>query len=239
VVQGAALTDPSSPELTVVVMAFDEAGNLEAVVHELRASLSRLGTPAEILIVDDGSTDGTPGIADALGAAHQDVRVVHHGVNRGLGGVYRTGFAEARGRLLTFFPADGQFPAAILEDFVPRMAVPDVDILLGYVPRTDSWAGRTLSGVERLVWRVLLGPLPRFQGVFLVRCDRLRALELRSEGRGWGIVLEMLVRARNAGWRMESRPTPIRPRTVGTSKVQNLRTVWSNLRQVVALRVHL
>lgn len=220
-------------------MAFDEAGSLEAVVHELRRSLSRLGTPAEILIVDDGSTDGTPGIADALGAAHPEIRVVHHGVNRGLGGVYRSGFAEARGRLLTFFPADGQFPAAILEDFVPRMADANVDILLGYVPRTDSWAGRALSAVERLVWRCLLGPLPRFQGVFLVRCDRLRALKLRSEGRGWGIVLEMLLRARKAGWRMESRPTPIRPRTAGTSKVQNLRTVWSNLRQVLALRAHL
>ena len=220
-------------------MAFDEAGYLEAVVQELRESLSRLGAPAEILIVDDGSTDGTPGIADALGAAHAEVRVLHHGVNRGLGGVYRSGFAEARGRLLTFFPADGQFPAAILEDFVPRMAASDVDILLGYVPRTDSWPGRALSAGERLVWRVLLGPLPRFQGVFLVRCDRLRALELRSEGRGWGIVLEMLLRARTAGWRMESRPTPIRPRTVGTSKVQNLRTVWSNLRQVLALRARL
>jgi dolichol-phosphate mannosyltransferase len=227
--------DPASPPaLTVVLMAFNEASNLEEVVREIRAALDRLGRPAEILIVDDGSTDGTGAIADGLSRSVPDVRIVHHSPNGGLGAVYRTGFAQARGDLVTFFPADGQFPASILESFVPAME--GHDMVLGYVPRRDSLVGRLLSGAERAAYRVLLGPIPRFQGVFMVRRAALARITLHSQGRGWAIVMELLARAARSGWRMKSLPTGIRPRLSGTSKVQNVRTIWSNLRQVVALR---
>jgi glycosyltransferase involved in cell wall biosynthesis len=227
--------DPASPPaLTVVVMAFNEASNLEEVVREIRAALDRLGQRAEILVVDDGSTDGTGAIADGLSGSVPDVRVLHHAPNGGLGAVYRTGFAQARGDLVTFFPADGQFPASILESFVPAME--GHDMVLGYVPRRDSLVGRVLSGAERAAYRVLLGPIPRFQGVFMVRREALARVTLRSEGRGWAIVMELLARAARGGWRMKSLPTGIRSRLSGTSKVQNVRTIWSNLLQVVALR---
>jgi dolichol-phosphate mannosyltransferase len=215
-------------------MAFDEAGSLEEVVREIRGALDRLGLAAEIVVVDDGSSDGTGALAHGLAGAVSGVRVVHHASNGGLGAVYRTGFAEARGDLITFFPADGQFPASILETFVP--AIEGHDLVLGYVSRRDSGLGRALSAAERMAYRLLLGPLPRFQGVFLVRREALARTSLRSEGRGWAIVMELLVRATRAGWRVRSLPTPIRPRRSGGSKVHNLRTIWSNLRQVVGLR---
>lgn len=215
-------------------MAFNEAMDLDRVVHEVRGTLDRLGVTAEILVIDDGSTDGTGALADRLAAEVAGVRVVHHEVNRGLGGVYRTGFGEARGALLSFFPADGQFPSAILESFVP--AAGEVDLVLGYVERRDSPLGQALSLLERLLYRALFGSLPRFQGVFVVHTARLRELSLRSHGRGWAIVMEMLIRATREGWRMRSLPTPMRPRRAGTSKVQNVHTIVSNLRQMIALR---
>jgi dolichol-phosphate mannosyltransferase len=218
-------------------MAFDEVENLEPMVREVRAALDRLGAPAEILIVDDGSTDGTAALAERLASEVAGTRVIHHPRNRGLGGVYRTGFAEARGDLLTFFPADGQFPASIVEAFVPAME--GRDLVVGDVARRDAFLGRLLSAAERAVYRILFGPLPRFQGIFMVRRDALRQLPLRSEGRGWVIVMEMIVRGVRAGWSIEGRHTALRRRRSGTSKVQNARTVWANLRQVLALRRHL
>jgi glycosyltransferase involved in cell wall biosynthesis len=224
----------TSPLLTVVVMAYNEVDSLEAVVREIRASVDRIGEPAEIVVVDDGSTDGTGERADRLAREMPEVRVIHHGANRGLGGVYRTGFAQAAGQLITFFPADGQFPAAIVEAFVPAMD--GHDMVLGYVSRRDSVFGRILSALERTVYRLLFGPLPRFQGVFMVRRDALARTRLRSEGRGWAIVMELMVRASRAGWRMRSLPTPVRPRASGVSKVHDARTLWSNLAQVLVLR---
>ena len=222
----------------VVVMAYDEAASLAAVVGGLREALARLARPHEIVIVDDGSRDGTAAEADRLAAAVPRVRVVHHGANQGLGGVYRTGFREAGFELITFFPADGQFPPEILERFVPLMA--ERDLVLGYLPGgRRGLAGAVLSLVERAAYRLLFGPLPRFQGIFMIRRSALARLPLVSSGRGWAIVMEMIVRAVRAGLRIHSEPTALRPRQSGVSKVQNARTIWANLKQLVALRARM
>ncbi len=221
--------------LTVVVMAYNEAASIEATVGEIAASVGRLPGRAEILIVDDGSNDGTSEIADGLARSVPGVRVIHHRDNGGLGAVYRTGFASAEGDLVTFFPADGQFPASILEDFHPRME--GLDMVLGYLSRRhDSLLGRLLSHGEKLLYRIVFGPLPRFQGVLMFRRALLGPLELRSTGRGWGVLMEFLIRVARSGARIESVPTPLRARRAGFSKVQNSRTVISNLRQVLELR---
>jgi len=176
-----------------------------------------------------------PARADALANHDHRVRVIHHGQNRGLGGVYRTGFQEASGDFVTFFPADGQFPASIIAEFRPRMS--QHDMVLGYLPRGErSVIAETLSAGERLLYRVMLGPIPRFQGIFMFRRELLSTHALRSDGRGWAILMEFIVRCARGGHRIVSMPTPVRPRKHGASKVNDLRTVWSNFRQVMALR---
>jgi glycosyltransferase involved in cell wall biosynthesis len=225
------------PSLTVVVMAYDEAENIEAVVRELHGVMSRLPGPRadELLIVDDGSRDGTGAVADRLATQLDGVRVVHHQVNRGLGGVYRTGFQEAARDLVTFFPADGQFPAAIIEAFYPLMD--QHDLVLGYLPRrASSPLAKGLSAAEKVLYRLLFGPMPRYQGVFMVRRRVLQGLTLRTSGRGWGVVMEMVLRIFRGPYRVTSVPTELRPRMSGQSKVNNLRTVWINLKQALVLR---
>jgi len=225
------------PSLTVVVMAYDEAENIEAVVRELHGVMSRLpGSRAdELLIVDDGSRDGTGAVADRLATQLDGVRVVHHQVNRGLGGVYRTGFQEAARDLVTFFPADGQFPASIIEAFYPLMD--QQDLVLGYLPRrASSPLAKGLSAAEKVLYRLLFGPMPRYQGVFMVRRKVLQGLTLRTTGRGWGVVMEMVLRIFRGPYSVTSVPTELRPRMSGQSKVNNLRTVWINLKQALVLR---
>lgn len=225
----------SALDLTVVVMTFNEAATLDGTVAEIRGELERLGRPWEILIVDDGSTDGSGARADALAAADPRHRVVHHGRNRGLGGVYRTGFEESRAAYVTFFPADGQFPAAIIPEF--RGAVEGVDMVLGLLPpRRDSWLGHLLSTVEKALYRIVVGPMPPFQGILLFRRSLLEGMPLRSEGRGWTILMEFLLRADRRGARYVNRLTTLRPRTAGRSKVNNLRTIVANSRQMLTLR---
>jgi len=219
-------------------MAYNEVASLEGVAREIQAALLRIGRPHEIVIVDDGSRDGTGALADRLSLEVPGLRAVHHDPNQGLGGVYRTGFKQAHLELVTFFPADGQFSATIIEQFVPLSA--DCDFVLGYLPeRARSPLARFLSGAERLLYRGLFGPLPRFQGILMFRRAVLDRLTLRSDGRGWAVLMELLIRASRAGLRMRSVPIELRPRSSGVSKVQNLRTIVSNLRQVLALRAQL
>jgi glycosyltransferase involved in cell wall biosynthesis len=223
------------PSITVCVFAWDEVETLGAFLDELRATLERLAEPWEVIVIDDGSTDGSGALADAKAAETPGMRVIHHPTNEGLGGVYRTGFREARGEVLTFFPGDAQFPASIIEALFPRMAT--TDMVLGYIPkRPDDVLGRSLSVVERVLYRVLLGKLPRFQGVFMLRRNVLERVPLVSQGRGWAIVMELILRVSRAGYRTTSIATAYRARTAGRSKVNNIRSIEANLRQLLALK---
>lgn len=225
----------AAPKLSVVVLAYNEAETLERTCHELLETLDRLGVQSELVVVDDGSTDATGALADALAAREPLVRVIHHQPNLGLGGVYRTGFAEALGDFVTFFPADGQFPATIIADFLPRMT--DYDMVLGLLPRRDaSLIAKGLSLAERALYRVLLGRMPRFQGILMFRRSMLSRHTLQSQGRGWAVLLEFIIRCSRDQCRIVNVPTEVRPRTHGSSKVNNLATILSNTRQVLALR---
>ena len=217
-------------------MAFNERACIEAVVHEIRDGLDRLGPGHEILIVDDGSSDGTGEAADALARQLGGVRVLHHSTNGGLGAVYRTGFTEARGDFLTFFPADGQFPVTIVAQFLPLMA--DADLVLGWTEqRNEPRLARLFSRCERALYTLLFGGFPRFRGIMMLRRALLEQLPLVSDGRGWVVIMELLIKARRAGARIrDGVPIPLRPRAAGRSKVRNLPTIVANFLQLLELR---
>jgi glycosyltransferase involved in cell wall biosynthesis len=229
--------EKSAPRLSVVIMAWNEAASLAAVAHEIHEELLRLHAPFEILLIDDGSSDGTGNIADELAVALSGLRVHHHEVNRGLGGVYRTAFTEARGELVTFFPADGQFPADLLARYLSAMA--DADIVLGVLPRREHGLAKLLSFGERALLRLMFGSFPRFQGILMFRTELVRRTPLVSQGRGWIVLMEFILRQARAGARIKNVTIAMRPRSSGTSKVNNLRSIVSNLRQLAALRLSL
>lgn len=221
--------------ITVFLMAFNEADNLPTVAAEIHNVLLSLKQPFDLCILDDGSSDGTGAIADKLAAQLPGIRVIHHSENLGLGGVYRSGFRSGRGEFVTFFPADGQFPASIIGQFLPL--IENRDLILGYLPRRPrSLLARFLSFSERVLYTVLFGPMPRFQGIFMIRREVLERLPLKSTGRGWTIVMELILRAARGKYRIKSAPTEIRPRMSGQSKVNNLRTIRSHLQQIAMLR---
>jgi glycosyltransferase involved in cell wall biosynthesis len=225
-------------DLSVVVLAFNEAENLDAAVCEIHSVLQTIGRSYEVLIVNDGSTDDTGANADRIAGQNPAIRVVHHSINKGLGEAYRTGFASAQGDLITFFAADGEIPAVAIKTFTPLMD--QADMVLGYLPRRNSsLLAKSLSKAERLLFWLLFGSFPKFQGVFMLRRTLLSQLELRSRGRGWTIVMELIIRASRGGYRIVSAPTEMRPRMSGKSKVKNLATILDSLRQVLALRRYL
>ncbi len=222
-------------DISIVVMAFNEVENLEAAVAEIAGALERVPGLHEIVLIDDGSSDGTGALADALASRYPRLRVVHHPENLGLGGAYRSGFVAARGRFVMFFPADGQFPPRFIAPF--RRRAEQVDMVLGYRPgRRESWVGEILSVGERVLYFLLLGPMPRFHGLVMFRRSLLETIPLESRGRGWAVMMELILKTHRGGYRVEHLPIDIRPRARGASKVNNLPTIWANLRQMVALR---
>lgn len=223
------------PTISVIVMAYNEEGSVAGVVRDHHAVLGALGVPFELVLIDDGSSDGTSQAVDALAAELPSVRALHHPENRGLGGVYRTGFDEARGEFVTFFPADGQFEAALVPQFFALAK--DHDLVLGTIPKRQSGLGKLLSGIERVLYRVLIGEMPAFQGIFMIRKEVLAETPLKSTGRGWGIVMELILRVfRARRYRIVNHPIRLLPRQFGHSKANTWRNVVANTRQLLALR---
>jgi hypothetical protein len=73
----------------------------------------------------------------------------------------------------------------------------------------------------------------------MFRRNILDELEIRSTGRGWAVLMELIIRASRGGYKIVSVPTEMRPRMSGTSKIKNFSTIWANLKQVLALTRYL
>jgi dolichol-phosphate mannosyltransferase len=238
------MTESSSssrrPSITVAVMNYNEAKSLRAVVEEILGVLVEMNHEHEIVIINDGSTDGSGDIADQLAAEHRAVRVLHHPVNLGLGAVYRNGFTCGRMDLTTLFPADGQFDARIIPQFVRRFD--EADMVLGFIPeygKNRKWLARFFSWCERMLVRVMFGHFPEFQGIMMFRRPLVDTVKLTSTGRGWIIQMELILRFLRKKYRIVNEPTGLRARMSGESKVNNLKSILSNLRQLFVLRLQL
>lgn len=228
-----------SQRVSIVVMAYNEASSLEIVVNEILAFLNqKIKLDYELIIIDDGSTDETGSIAKQLAQINNSIRLIRHSTNLGLGGVYRTGFAESRFDLLTFLPADGQFPPSVIARFIPLLE--QFDMVLGYTPeRKGPLLSKALSLAERILYRLLFGQIPNFQGVLMFKRSILNQIELKSSGRGWAIILELVIRASREHYKLISIPIEVRPRISGKSKVNNIKTILANLKQAFLLRNYL
>ena len=106
----------AEPNLSLVVLAWNEEESVEAYLRETLAWLDTRPGSHEILLIDDGSTDRTAEITRRVAQEDPRVRLVSHAVNRGMGGGMRSGFASARGDYVTILAADGQVRAHRQQD---------------------------------------------------------------------------------------------------------------------------
>ncbi len=187
---------------------------MEAVVLGLVSTLSGLGIPFEVVVVDDGSTDRTAEIARRLAQEDRRVRLVQHPHNLGYGAALRTGFASARYPWVFFTDGDGQFDP---RDFVRLMPYAETaDLVVGYRARRQDPLHRKLFGWlwNRLV-RAWFGVGVRdVDCAFkLLRREVVQQLPLRSTGAF--LSTELLCRAARSGARIVEVPVPHHPRRWG------------------------
>jgi dolichyl-phosphate beta-glucosyltransferase len=114
-------------DLSIVIPAYNESRRLGPTLRRVVDYLRQSGTAYEVLVVDDGSTDGTAGVAGAFTA--EGVRVLRQEVNRGKGAVIKVGVLASRGREVLLLDADLSTPIEDIEKLRPRLA--DAEVVLG------------------------------------------------------------------------------------------------------------
>jgi dolichol-phosphate mannosyltransferase len=213
----------------LVLPTYNEAENIEAIVAAALPQLASTGREHRILVVDDGSPDGTGRIADRLAAEDARVEVLHRTSKDGIGPAYLAGFERAlAGGADLVMEMDSDFshdPADI-----PRLvaAAERADLVLGsrYVAGggVTDWGllRRLISRGGSLYAKLILGiPVDDLTGGF--KCFRREVLErLDLEGvdaDGYGFQIEMTYRTIRAGFTVEEVPILFRDRRVGSSKM--------------------
>jgi hypothetical protein len=225
------MTESEALELTILMPCLNEAETLAACIRKARASLDRLGIAGEVLIADNGSTDGSQELARREGARVVDV------TERGYGAARSGGIAAARGRYVIMGDADDSYDFSRLEGFLEKLRE-GYQLVMGNrfrggirpgaMPPLHRYLGNpVLTGIGRLLFG---SPVGDFHcGLRGFHRDAIRALDLHTTGMEFAS--EMVVRATLNGLRITEVPTTLDKD--GRSRPPHLRSWrdgWRHLR---------
>lgn len=205
---------------TVVIPAYNEEATVEEVLKRTVAALTEVAPRFDIVLVDDGSTDGTGERVRRFTGANGRVKLITHPRNRGIGEAVLTGYGAAQGELIVFMPADLQFDPNDLRLFAPY--VDEADVVVCYRPtRHDSLFRKALSRVDHVLVRLLFGLKVRdLNWVKVYKRWVIKDAHIRS--RSPFIEKELLLRAKKLGAKITEVPAPHYPRAAGKSKGASL-----------------
>jgi glycosyltransferase involved in cell wall biosynthesis len=200
--------------VSIVLPCFNEVDNVAAAVREAHAAASLAAVSHEVVVVDDGSTDGTGFVVAGLAATDPKLRVVSHDSNRGYGAALRSGIAASTMPWVFLTDADLQFDLrelCVLVEFSGKH-----DVIVGRrVNRCDPLGRRLSASAWNLLVRVMFGvPVSDVDCAFkLIRRDLLERVELVSTGAA--ISTELVLGCMDAGGRLAEVGVGHLPRVAG------------------------
>jgi glycosyltransferase involved in cell wall biosynthesis len=223
---------PESPQLSAVLPVYNEAQSLPGVLGELLQSLAATGMSHEVVLVDDGSTDGSDRCVAEAARRHPCVRAVLLERNAGQSAALAAGLLHARGDVVVTLDADGQNDPAD----IPRLleVLGQADVVSGVrVGRADSWVRRLSSAVANRVRRAVLGDTVTDIGCSL-KAYRRSALDGLPLFVGAHRFLPALCQLRGA--RLAEVPVRHRPRRHGASNYGVGNRLLRGLRDLLGVR---
>lgn len=220
--------------LSVVLPAFNEAENIAESIRRSASALLRLTREGalsewEIVVVDDGSLDGTVSVARSVGEPR--LKIVMHAENRGYGAALRSGFAAAQHDLVFFTDADLQFDFEELGRLLPY--VERFDIVAGVRRhRQDPWMRRANAAAWGMALYGAFGlEVDDVNCAFkLFRAEVLEGLEISSDGAF--VNAEILLKAAQRGFSMTQVPVSHFPRSAGAQTGADPKVVLRALREL-------
>ena len=226
---------PAKPAgLSVFFPAYNDSGTIASMVIRTVQTASKLTPDFEVIVVDDGSADGTAAIADELARTYPQVRAVHHPINRDYGAALQTGFRAATKELIFYTDGDAQYDPTELTLLWDRIG--DADLVNGYkISRADPLHRVVIGRVYHHIVSILFGLKLRD-----VDCDfrlmRRTIFERINLEKTSGIIcVEMMKKIQDAGFRIVEVPVHHFHRAYGTSQFFNVRRLARVARDLMLL----
>lgn len=230
-----------APSLSLILPAFNESGRLAESLERVRAYVCERPRSTEVIVVDDGSADGTADVAEAIAERQPCLRVVRLARNGGKGAAVRAGVRAARAReLIAFLDADLTIPVELLDELVAQIeAGADIAIASRYVPGSlvrRPLLRRAMGRAFRVFVRALVptGLQDTQCGGKCYRADLARDLFARQRIDGFAFDAEVLFLARRTGRSIAEVPFTL-VQTRDTS-IRLLKDTFSMLRDLARIR---
>jgi dolichyl-phosphate beta-glucosyltransferase len=234
-----------SLDLSIVVPAYNEEQRIAPTLRRLHGFLARAPWRTEIVVVDDGSTDGTVALVERLGRELAGVRCVRSVSNRGKGSAVRIGMLAARGAVRVMCDADGSMPPEEMPKLLERLGA-GADLAIG--SRYAAGAAVTVAQpLYRRVWSRLCNAVVQrtlVPGIRDTQCgfkafSAEAAVDLfgRAQIDGWAFDLEILALARRRGYRIDE--VAVTWSDDQRSRVNPLADLWTVVREAITIRQNL
>jgi len=220
-------------DVSVLVPAKDEAGNLALFLELCETTFLGESARYEVVVVDDGSTDGSWALLQELRSRYAFLRPVRHRAQRGIAEALRTGYLQSHGRVLVFYPADLQFKPEDIPRLVNPILAGESDMVTGY--KQGVYEKAFVSGIYNKLSRTLFHvPVRDLNNVKAYRREIMAALPMRPDFHRY-----MIVMAAAQGFTVTEVPVPLYARHSGKSKfglsripigVLDMLAVWFELK---------
>jgi glycosyltransferase involved in cell wall biosynthesis len=232
-------------ELSVVIPAYNEEQRLGPTLERLHRHLAAQATGYEIVVVDDGSRDGTAAVVERAMLTIPNLSLVRQSPNRGKGGAVRRGMLAARGEIRVMWDADSSMPPEEL----PRLLAPIVEgrVRVAIASRYAAGAKTVKQPAYRVLWSRLCnkvvqrflvpGVLDTQCGFKAFRADVARALFSSATIDGWAFDLEILALARRR--RIAIEEVGVEWKDDGRSRVSPIVDMWKVIREAFVIRRNL
>lgn len=214
--------------LSVFLPTYNESENIKSVVLHTKDVLQDVVDNWEIIVVNDGSSDNTKAVVEALSKDDKRIRVINHEKNLGYGSSLRTGFYNSKYSWISFIDSDGQFDFSEISRFIEKQKETNSDVVIGYYTkrRVSKFKIITSKMWEFAVW-FLFGLKVRdidcgFKMISKKVIDKIPKLE--SE-RGAFISSEFLIKAKQSGFNIQEVPVTHYPRIRGEGTGRNLNVI--------------
>ena len=222
-------------QLSIVLPAHNESGNLPELIKDISACMRDLLWDYEIIIVNDGSTDNTAKVVADL-IRDPRVKIVNHASNRGYGAALRSGFAAATKPWIFFMDSDRQFD--IKEITKLSVYANDFDMIIGYrKDRQDNMLRKLNGEIFNLAVNILFGLWLRDIDCAFKLLKKEIVDRAHLESNGALINTELLVRAKKLGYKIKQLPVSHFPRERGEQSGANIKVILRAVKEILLFRL--
>jgi dolichol-phosphate mannosyltransferase len=214
---------PASYQVTLIMTALNEEQNLARALDDALSAFARLNIQGEVLLINDGSTDGTAAVAERYLAQHPNIRMITHETPHGVGGSFWEGVWKARSEIVVWVPGDGENDCYDVLRYLPLMEHVDMVVPFVYNREVRSPERQLLSKAYKAIINLTFGMLLNYMnGTVMYRRAILRDLELSNPG--FFYQTELLIKTIRRGYLYAEVPQGLRLREGGVSKAVSLRS---------------